>query len=162
MLSPFIVPLLFLLLIANGTPLMMQKVLGSRLSYPVDGNLRFVDGRPVFGQAKTLRGLVCAILATIAGALLVGLGWKIGLLVGTLAMVGDLFSSFVKRRLGRSASSPVVGIDQIPELLFPLIACIGPLSLTIANVAIGVAMFSVGELVVSRVLYAFDLRDRPY
>jgi CDP-diglyceride synthetase len=162
MLSPFIVPLLFLLVVANGTPLMMQKVLGSHLSYPVDGDLRFVDGRPVFGRAKTLRGLVCAILATIAGALLVGLGWKIGLLVGTLAMVGDLFSSFVKRRLGRSPSSPVVGIDQIPESLFPLIACIGPLSLTIANVAIAVAMFSVGELVLSRVLYAFDLRDRPY
>jgi hypothetical protein len=34
--------------------------------------------------------------------------------------------------------------------------------LTIANVAIAVAMFSVGELVLSRVLYAFDLRDRPY
>jgi CDP-archaeol synthase len=160
--SPFIVPLLVLLALANGTPLMMQKVLGKHFSYPIDGDREFVDGRPVFGPAKTLRGVVCAILATTAAAPLVGLGWKIGLMVGSLAMVGDLFSSFLKRRLGRSSSSPIVGVDQIPESLFPLLACIGPLSLTIADVAIGVAIFFFGELALSRLLYAFDLRDRPY
>jgi hypothetical protein len=160
--SPFIVPLLFLLLLANGTPLMVHKVLGRRFSYPVDGDREFVDGRPVFGRAKTLRGVICAILVTAAGAPLVGLGWKIGLMVGGLAMVGDLFSSFLKRRLGRSSSNPIVGVDQIPESLFPLLACLGPLSLTAADVAIGVAIFFIGELVLSRVLYAFDLRDRPY
>ena len=83
-------------------------------------------------------------------------------MVGSLAMVGDLFSSFLKRRLGRSSSSPVVGVDQVPDLLFPLLACLGPLSLTVADVAIGVAIFFIGELALSRVLYAFDLRDRPY
>jgi CDP-2,3-bis-(O-geranylgeranyl)-sn-glycerol synthase len=116
----------------------------------------------VFGPAKTWRGVGCAILVTTAGAALVGLGWEIGLLVGCLAMAGDLFSSFVKRRLGRLSSSPAVGVDQIPESLFPLLACLGPLSLTIADVALGVALFFVGEIVLSRVLYAFDLRDRPY
>lgn len=84
------------------------------------------------------------------------------MLVGTLAMIGDLFSSFLKRRLGRPSSSPAVGVDQIPESLFPLLGCVGPLSLTVADVAIGVVIFFVAELLVSRVLYAFDLRDRPY
>lgn len=160
--SPFLVPLLFLLTVANGTPLMVRKLVGNRLSYPVDGDREFVDGRPVFGPAKTLRGIVCAILVTTAVAPLVGLGWKIGLAVGSLAMAGDLFSSFLKRRLGRSSSSPLVGVDQIPEALFPLLACVGPLSLTIADVAIGVGVFFVGGLLLSRVLYAFDLRERPY
>jgi CDP-diglyceride synthetase len=155
-------PLLFLLLLANGTPLMVHKVLGKHFSHPVDGDREFVDGRPVFGPAKTLRGVVCAILVTTAGAPLVGLGWKIGFMVGSLAMVGDLFSSFLKRRLGRSSSTPIVGVDQIPEALFPLLACVGALSLTIADVAIGVAVFFIGELALSRLLYAFDLRDRPY
>jgi len=103
-----------------------------------------------------------AILSTTAGAALLNLGWRIGVLVGTLAMVGDLSSSFLKRRLGRPSSSPAVGLDQIPESLFPLLGCVGPLSLTVADVAIGVAIFFVAELLVSRVLYAFDLRDRPY
>jgi hypothetical protein len=162
MLSSRIVPLLFLLLLANGTPLMVRKLLGQRCSYPVDGNHQFVDGKPLFGPTKTLRGVGCALLATTAGGLLVGFGWKIGLMVGGLAMVGDLFSSFVKRRLGLSPSSPFLGIDQIPESLFPLLACMPPLSLTIADVAVGVAVFFVGELALSRVLYAFDLRERPY
>jgi len=160
--SPFLAPALFLVLVANGTPLMVQKVLGRRYAQPVDGDHRFVDGRPLFGRAKTLRGVAGAMLATTAAAAVIELAWPIGLLVGTLAMVGDLFSSFVKRRLGRSSSSPLVGIDQIPEALFPLLACMHPLSLTIADVALGVAVFFVGGLVVSRVLYAFDLRDRPY
>src|SRR5271167_3102460 len=113
--SPFLAPALFLVLVANGTPLMVQKVLGRRYAQPVDGDHRFVDGRPLFGRAKTLRGVAGAMLATTAAAAVIELAWPIGLLVGTLAMVGDLFSSFVKRRLGRSSSSPLVGIDQIPE-----------------------------------------------
>jgi CDP-2,3-bis-(O-geranylgeranyl)-sn-glycerol synthase len=160
--SPFIIPLLFLLTVANGTPLIVRKVLGNRFSYPVDCGREFIDGRSVFGPAKTMRGVVCAILVTIAAAPLVGLGWKIGLMVGGLAMVGDLFSSFLKRRLGRSSSSPIVGVDQVPESLFPLLACLGPLSLTFADVVVGVAIFFIGELALSRVLYAFDLRERPY
>lgn len=162
MLSPDIVPLLVLLLLANGTPLMVRKVLGQRYSYPVDGDRRFADGRPVFGPAKTLRGLVCAILVTTTAAPVLGLDWKIGVLVGSLAMAGDLFSSFVKRRLGRSSSSPIVVVDQVPEALFPLLACIHPLSLSVTDVAAGVAIFFVGELVLSRLLYALDLRERPY
>ena len=162
MLSSDLLSLVFLVLLANGTPLIVQKVLGRRYSQPIDGDYRFIDGQPLLGRAKTLRGVGCAIVVTTATATVVGLGWKIGLLVGSLAMVGDLFSSFVKRRLGRSSSSPIVGIDQIPESLFPLLACSGPLSLTIADVAIGVAIFFVGELIVSRLLYAFDLRDPPY
>jgi hypothetical protein len=160
--SPLLAPLLVLVLTANGTPLLVQKLLGPRYSQPVDADHRFVDGRPVFGRTKTLRGLACAIVMTMAVAASVGLGWRIGLLVGALAMIGDLCSSFVKRRLGRSSSSPILGIDQIPESLFPLLACMYPLSLTIADVAIGVLIFFVAELAVSRLLYALDLRDPPY
>jgi hypothetical protein len=154
--------LLVLLLLANGTPMVAGKLLGARFARPLDGGLKFADGRPLFGRSKTIRGVVLAILVTIAGAPLVGLAWQIGLLTSALAMAGDLCSSFLKRRLGLPASSPAVGIDQIPESLFPLLACIGPLSLTPADVAVGVAVFFVGELLLSRLLYAFDLRDRPY
>ena len=116
--------LLVLLLLANGTPMVAGKLLGARLARPLDGGLEFADGRPLFGRSKTIRGVVLAILVTIAGAPLVGLAWQIGLLTGALAMAGDLCSSFFKRRLGLPASSPAVGLDQIPESLFPLLACI--------------------------------------
>jgi CDP-archaeol synthase len=157
-----IIRLLFLLLLANGTPLVAGKLLGPRFPRPLDSGREFVDGRPLFGRSKTIRGLILAILVSAVGAPLVGFSWRVGMLVGTLAMVGDLFSSFLKRRLGRSSSSPAVGLDQVPESLFPLLGCLGPLSLTFADVALGVAIFVVGELLLSRLLYAFDLRERPY
>lgn len=154
--------LLFLLLLANGTPLIAGKVLGRRLLRPLDSGREFVDGRPLLGRSKTVRGVVLAILVTTAGAPLVGFPLRIGALVGTLAMAGDLFSSFWKRRLGQSPSSPAVGLDQVPESLFPLLGCLGPLPLTFADVVLGVAAFALGEVLLSRVLYAFDLRERPY
>jgi CDP-archaeol synthase len=157
-----IIQLLFLLLLANGTPMVTGKLMGARLSKPVDGGLEFSDGRPLLGRSKTIRGIVLAILVTTLGAPLVGLEWQIGAMIGSLAMAGDLCSSFLKRRLGFPSSDPAVGIDQIPESLFPLLGCVVPLSLTVADVAVGVAVFFVGELLLSRLLYAFDLRDRPY
>jgi CDP-2,3-bis-(O-geranylgeranyl)-sn-glycerol synthase len=157
-----VLQLLLLLMLANGTPVIAKKLLGARYSYPLDGNLTFADGRPVFGRSKTIRGVVLAVLVTTVGAPFIGLGWKTGLLVGSFAMAGDLFSSFCKRRLGLPSSSRASGLDQIPESLLPLLACRDPLGLTAADIAVCVVMFVVGEIVLSRVLYAFRLRDRPY
>src|SRR3981081_2673827 len=100
-----ILQLLILLMLANGTPVIAKKLLGERCSYPLDGNLTFVDGRPLFGHSKTIRGVVLAVLVTSAGAPLIGLGWKTGFLVGSFAMAGDLASSFSKRRLKLPPSS---------------------------------------------------------
>lgn len=160
--SSALLRVLVLLVLANGTPVIARSVFGNRLSYPLDGNLRFIDGKPLFGCSKTIRGMAFAIVVTGAGAPLIGLQWQIGVLVGSLAMLGDLFSSFCKRRLGLPPSSPAIALDQIPESLFPLLACRGPLALTLTDIAVGVGLFFVGELLLSRLLYAFDLRDRPY
>jgi len=157
-----ILQLLILLMLANGTPVITKRILGDAYSYPLDGNLTFADGRPVFGRSKTIRGIMLAVLITTAGAPLIGLGWKAGLLVGSFAMAGDLFSSFCKRRIGLPPSSRASGLDQIPESFLPLLVCRDLLSLTVADVVISVAMFVIGDMVLSRLLYAFRLRDRPY
>lgn len=157
-----VLQLLFLLMLANGTPVIAKKILGARFSYPLDGNRRFVDRRPLLGTSKTVRGVVLAVLVTTVGAPIVGLSWIIGLLVGSCAMAGDLVSSFTKRRLDLPPSSRASGLDQIPESLLPLLACRDPLSLTIGDIVVGVVLFSIGDIVFSRVLFAFRLRDRPY
>src|SRR5215469_12770342 len=97
--------LLFLLMLANGTPVIAKKILGARYSYALDCGLIFADGRPVIGGSKTIRGVLLALVVTTAGAPFVGLGWQVGLLVGSFAMAGDLFSSFCKRRLNLPSSS---------------------------------------------------------
>ena len=157
-----ILQLLILLMLANGTPVVARKILGERFSYPLDGGVEFLDGRPLFGRSKTIRGVVLAVLVTAAGASLIGLEWEIGVLVGALAMVGDLVSSFLKRRLDLPPSSRASGLDQVPEALFPLLACRNLLSLTMADIGTGVALFFIGDVVLSRILYTFRLRERPY
>jgi len=77
-------------------------------------------------------------------------------------MAGDVFSSFVKRRLKFPSSSQAIGLDQVPESLLPLLVCKETLSLTSIDVVIGVGIFVLGELILSRLLYDLRLRDEPY
>ena len=106
--------------------------------------------------------MLLSVLVTAFSARLVGLGYKIGALIGSAAMSGDLFSSFLKRRMGLATSSRAIGLDQVPESLFPLLVCRRPLSLTIPDIALTVAAFFVGEILISRVLYKLHVRDQPY
>jgi CDP-archaeol synthase len=157
-----VLQLLFLLALANGSPVVAKWIFGNYCSWPLDGNIKFVDGHPLFGPSKTVRGILVSIFVTSACASLLGLTLKLGLVVSTMAMAGDLFSSFLKRRLGLQPSSRAVGFDQIPESLFPLLACIQALSLTALDIIAGTAIFFVGEMVLSRALFRLHVRDRPY
>jgi CDP-2,3-bis-(O-geranylgeranyl)-sn-glycerol synthase len=137
-----------LLALANGTPVIAKRILGQSFARPLDGGLRFFDGRPLFGASKTIRGI--------------GLDMGVGGTAAAAAMVGDLGSSFVKRRLKFPPSSQALGLDQVPESLLPLLACRAALSLSVADIALGVAVFLVGEIVLSRILHRAHLRDEPY
>ena len=157
-----ILPLLVLLTLANGTPIVAKKIFGPRFARPLDAGFNFFDGRPLFGHSKTIRGILASIFITTLSAPLVGMGLTIGAIVASAAMAGDLFSSFVKRRLNFPPSSRALGLDQVPESLFPMLACRDALSLTIADIALGVGIFFVGELILSYLLYQVHLRDEPY
>ena len=157
-----IAKLLVLLTVANGTPVIAAKILGNNSALPLDGNMTLSDGRPLFGSSKTLRGVLLSILLTTACAPLIGLDWKVGSVVALTAMLGDLFSSFVKRRLGMDNSSQFTGLDQIPESLLPLLVCMFLLPLTALDVVIATVIFFVGALIVSRILFKLNIRERPY
>jgi len=157
-----ILQLMALLTLANGAPVVAKKIFGDRFAYPLDFGAVFFDGRPLFGPSKTLRGILAAVLSAAAGAPLMGLDPVIGLTVAGAAMAGDLFSSFVKRRLNLPPSSQALGLDQIPESLLPMLACRDALSLTAIDITLGVAIFFAGELVLSRLLFRAHLRDEPY
>jgi hypothetical protein len=157
-----ILQLLFLLMLANGSPVIAKWILGKRCSWPLDGNINFIDGCPLFGSSKTVRGILVSLFMTSAGAALIGLTLNIGLLVAAMAMAGDLLSSFMKRRLGLRPSSKAVGLDQIPESLLPLLACRSALSLTALDIFVGTALFFIGDVVLSRILFRLHIRERPY
>ena len=154
--------LLILLVVANGAAVAAKKLLRGTLARPLDGGALFVDGRPVFGPTKTIRGIVVSVFATAICATLMGLGWRVGVLIATFAMAGDLFSSFVKRRLDLASSSMAVGLDHIPESFFPLLASRLLLPLSFLDVVAGTTIFVVGALILSPLLFKLNLRDEPH
>lgn len=154
--------LLMLAVLANATPVVAKRLLGQRFGAPLDAGVRFIDGQPLFGTSKTLRGIVVAVAGASAGAWLMGLGWEVGALFGTASMVGDLFSSFCKRRLGLPSSARATGLDQVPEILLPLLVCQPLLDLTVLQIVIVVVMFFASDVLLSPLFYWLKIRDRPY
>jgi CDP-2,3-bis-(O-geranylgeranyl)-sn-glycerol synthase len=154
--------LLLLLGVANGTPLLVGRLLGNRWSAPVDFNIRLFDGRPVFGEAKTWRGLTASLVLTTLAAPALGLHAVYGCVLSAVAMAGDLFSSFLKRRAGMPPHGQAFLLDQVPESLFPLVALAPSLGLSAADIAVTVAAFVMLEIVLSRLLFRLKIRDRPY
>lgn len=157
-----IAKLVLLLVIANGTPIIARNVFGKRFAFPIDGNVRLVDGQPLFGSTKTIRGILLSVIVTGVCASLLGFGWFIGFIVGLTAMVGDLFTSFIKRRLKKPPSSMALGLDQIPESFFPMLACKNLLPLTLLDIVIVVIVFVIFELLLSKILYRWHIRVKPY
>lgn len=157
-----IAQIVILLTIANGAPVIAHKLLGNIWVRPLDGGKIWRDGKPLLGRSKTVRGVICSVLATMIVAPVIGVNWKIGLGAGAMAMAGDLFSSFVKRRLGLHASERLTGLDQVPESLLPAILCAYELELKWFDVVIITGIFFFGEIALSRFLYALHIRTRPY
>ncbi|MCB1751143.1 MAG: CDP-archaeol synthase [Gammaproteobacteria bacterium] len=154
--------LLLLLFIANGSPILARTLLGNRFQGALDGGWLLADGRPLLGPSKTLRGIVSAVLATTLAAPLLGVSWSIGLLIGGFAMLGDLLSSFFKRRLGLNPSAMAFGLDQIPESLLPLLVCRPLLDLSWLQVCLLTLGFLILELLLSQLLYRLGIRRHPY
>lgn len=154
--------LLLLLGLANTAPLVAKRWLSTRWAAPLDGGMKFFDGRPLLGSSKTIRGLVAAVGAATLGAPLLGVPATVGALLGCGAILGDALSSFIKRRMGAAPSSRATGLDQIPEALVPLLALKGLLGLTLAQIAAITLAFFVLEIPLAWWSHRLGLRDRPY
>jgi CDP-2,3-bis-(O-geranylgeranyl)-sn-glycerol synthase len=154
--------LLALLLVANGSPVVLRMLLDGRWRQPLDGGRRLADGQPVFGPSKTWGGLVVALVSTTLCAVPVGLGLRVGVLIGLFAMLGDLLSSFVKRRLRLVSGAMALGLDQIPESLLPLLVCKPLLGLSWAQVLGVTFAFVAADLLISRLMYRLGLGDHPH
>ncbi|MGQ9513462.1 MAG: CDP-2,3-bis-(O-geranylgeranyl)-sn-glycerol synthase [Thermoproteota archaeon] len=77
----------------------------------VDGNRLFLDGKPLLGSHKTVRGSVAGIIA----GLLVGIAQgdaTLGFLMGVGSVFGDMVGAFIKRRLSMPPGTPFPGLDQ--------------------------------------------------
>jgi CDP-archaeol synthase len=154
--------LLFLIIIANGAPILIRVLLNDELNLAVDFGCKLPDNKRIFGPSKTWRGIFAALIVTSVAAWLFGYSPKIGLLVAVCAILGDLLSSFIKRRLAMAPSSAALLLDQVPESFFPAFIMMQIFNLDIFSVILLVIIFIMVELIISRVLYLWGIRKRPY
>ena len=154
--------ILIMLLASNAAPILVAWLFRSAGDLPLDLGHHLADGRPLFGASKTWRGLVASLVVACVLSAALGFGYHFGLVFGALVMTGDLFSSFLKRRMKLPPSSRALGLDQVPESLFPLLACQGLLGLTVTEIVTVVAIFFAGDVVFSPLFYKWKIRKRPY
>lgn len=152
---------LVLLTVANGAPIMLRNLLGQRGNWPVDGGTVYRDGRPLFGPTKTLRGMLASICASGLAALLINIDLLTGALFGLCAMLGDLGSSFIKRRLGVASSARVLGLDQGLEALCPLLVFRQQFDLQLADILVISFVFLVLDCALTSLLHQLHIRNRP-
>jgi len=154
--------LIFLVLlgVANGTPVLLRLAMGKRYAWPLDGGLTLRDGHRLFGSSKTLRGIAASLVATSGVAWLLGYAPYLGAGIAAAAMLGDLLSSFIKRRLGLASSHDVYGLDQIPESLFPVLLYREPVGLTWVELIPLILAFFVLDVILTAWLHKFESR-RP-
>ncbi|MBW0147542.1 CDP-archaeol synthase [Marinobacter arenosus] len=154
--------LFVMLVLANGVPVVVARILKRHWAAPIDGGRRWRDGRPILGTSKTWRGLISGSLSCALFSLWAGLGFAFGLLFGLLGLVGDLISSFTKRRLGLDSSARALGLDQIPESALPMALAAIWLPVSWWSALLIVALFTVSNILFSPLLYRLGIRRHPH
>lgn len=157
-----IVAVTALLIVANGAPVLAGNLLAQSASWRIDGQLTLWDGRPLFGATKTWRGLIASLVLSALAAMLLDLGWKTGALVALGAMLGDLLSSFSKRRMGLASSARATGLDQIPEALIPACLLSQVLGYSWTILLPAAFLFVAVDICLSPLLYRLGLRRVPH
>jgi len=157
-----ILDLVFLIIVANAAPVLATYAMQDTFDYPLDARLMLADGQRIFGESKTIRGIVAAIVSTTVAAVMIGHPGLCGILVGTYAMLGDLLSSFVKRRMRRPSSSRAPVLDQLPEALLPTMILAPYFSLATGDVIVVVVAFLLAAVTVSPMLYNVGIRSTWY
>lgn len=140
---------LLLVCLASAAAWAASRVLGPRLAAPLDFGLELADGRRLLGSHKTWRGLAAGILACALIAPLVGLNVATGVGFGAAALLGDAVSSAAKRRLSLRPGAEVLGLDQLPEALLPLVLFARSLGIGAIEIAAVAFLFTILDLLVA-------------
>lgn len=104
-------------MLANAMPVFVRN------GTPIDRGKHFIDGKRILGDGKTWEGLIIGLtFASIIGVAYYVFCEQIILLIysivlGLGALLGDIISAFIKRRLGIPRGEPAPALDQINFVL---------------------------------------------
>lgn len=161
--------------LANIAPPIATKLF-PKLSYPVDAYKTF-RGKRIFGESKTIRGLIAGVLlgeltfllqqALFAHTQVVSilsynhLPWFFGFLFGIGALGGDLIKSFFKRQCNIPPSKTWIPFDQIDWILGTLILLLIFIPIPLQIIVLGIAIGIIAHIIVKFVGYLLGIDKQP-
>ena len=125
------------------------------------------------GAHKTVVGFALGLLGGVATAFAqYQIGWSrvfldyadwpiLGLALGFGAMAGDSTKSFVKRRLAIAPGTSWIPADQIDFVIGGLIVLAFWVNLSVADMAVILAVSFAGDLLINRLSFRMGIRETP-
>jgi CDP-2,3-bis-(O-geranylgeranyl)-sn-glycerol synthase len=133
---------------------------------PIDCGRNFLDGKPIFGKNKTLRGFFSGLTVGAAVGLLesVFLSYPIffGLALSLGALFGDLAGAFVKRRLGIAPGNLLPVVDQVDFILGAIFLSLPLQILSWELVVVALILTLPIHLLTNLAAYRFGLKNNPW
>jgi len=148
---------------ANAIPV----VIGG--GYPIDFGKKFFDGKPIFGNNKTLKGFFSGLavgtaVGLVESAIFPEYSILFGFLVSLGALFGDLTGAFVKRRLGLAPGDLLPIIDQVDFIIGAILFSFF-FSLKILSLELIIAVFVITppiHLLTNFAAYKIGLKNNPW
>ena len=133
--------IIFIAGVANMVPVFIKQI--NFLNFPLDLNFKIFN-QPVLGKGKTLRGVffgsISGLLTSafifyffdflrantyILNTFFENIFWSmsLGFLIASSAILGDVFKSFIKRRLGKLSGQTWLFFDQL-DWIFGVLVCL--------------------------------------
>lgn len=139
----------------NAIPVLLGK------GTPLDFHHNFIDGRPIFGRNKTIRGTFSGVICgTLVG--LIQNRFLLGFLLSLGAILGDLFAAFFKRRLCLKSGESLPIVDQLDFVAGALLLSypLSPFDIkSVFYIAITTPFI---HLFTNMLAYTLKLKDVPY
>jgi len=119
----------------NGAPVLFG---GGR---PIDSGRYLADGERIFGDHKTVRGLVSGLLVGVVVGLFEAYFFSaelflLAVLASLGALAGDLAGAFVKRRLRIKPGRPLPLVDQLDFVVVAILFLLPAFNLSLATILI--------------------------
>ncbi len=128
---------------------------------PLDGGRKWLDGKPFLGSHKTVKGTLFGILA---GALIGVLQGNIvgGALQAVGAIFGDIFVSFLKRRVNLKPGDSLPLADQLDFIIFAIVLSY-PVQHTPVDQMLAILLLTVPvHYAVNYIAWLLKLKEHPW
>jgi len=167
--------------LANATPVFAKRIpLLKKLEYPIDFYKTY-KGIRIFGDHKTMRGLITGIVIAILTAgiqqaiynnspeLRNALGFDFssinffvyGFLAGFGALIGDAIKSFFKRRVNIKPGATWFPFDQIDYIIGGIVFLIPLIRLSFLDYLITFIVWFAMHLISTYIGFLLKLKDKP-